>query len=52
MIQNWSIYEVLAHKVEQFIEGLEILITEHFPTTLISHPQLDNMLNKVKDTLQ
>ena len=38
--QHLSIYEVLIHKLEQFMEALDILSTGHLSINLISHTQL------------
>ena len=43
--QHLSVYEVLIHKLEKFIETLDILITGHLPITLISPTQLSHILN-------
>ena len=50
--KHLSIYEVLVHTLEQFIEALDILSTGHLPITLISPTQLENILNQVKKALQ
>ena len=50
--KHLSIYEVLALKLEQFIEVLKVLSTEHLTITLISPTQLEHMLNQVPVTLQ
>ena len=50
--QHLSIYEVLVHKLEQFIEALDTLHTGHLPINLISPTQLKHMLNQVKKALQ
>ena len=49
--QHLSVYEVLVHKLEQFIEALSILNTGHSPLTLTSPPQLKYMLDPVKKAL-
>ena len=46
-----SIYEVLIHKLEQFIQALDILSTVHLPITLASPTQLAHMPDQVKTAL-
>ena len=46
-----SIYEVLIHKLEKFIEALDILCTGHLPITMLSPTELTHMLDQVKTAL-
>ena len=41
--KHFSIYEILIHKLEQFIEELDILSAGHLPITLISPTQLTHV---------
>ena len=50
--QHPGIYEAVIHKLEQSLEVLDILSTEHLPITLLSSTQLTHMLEEVKATLQ
>ena len=50
--QHVSIYELLIHQLEQFIEIIDILGTGHLPITLISPTQLTHMLDQVKTVPQ
>ena len=43
-----GIYEVVVHKLEQFIQTFDILSTGHPPITSISPTQLEDMLNHSK----
>ena len=47
--QHLSTYEVLVHKLEQFIDALDILSTGHLAIPLISPTQLECMLIKSKE---
>ena len=50
--QHFSIYEVVIHKLRQFIGTLDILNRGHLPISLISLTQLTHMLHHVKAALQ
>ena len=49
--QHMSIYEVLIHKLDQFIETLDILSTGHFSKTLILPIQFTHMLDQAQAAL-
>ena len=47
-----NIYGVMIHKLEQFIEALDILSAGHLPITLVSPTQMTHMLYQVKRAIQ